>query len=146
MRAASWVGMSPEYSPNRSGAVSDRILVMSFKGESAKSTAAIELCLCLAVNGYRILTVDLDPLGSLTVFCGIQAELELDGPTTYDALRFEDPLTLSDVKVDLASARLILIAFETETVVVSLRLGEIRSTHQDLPSVKISAHLTRLSL
>ena len=50
--------------------------------------------------------------------------MEFDGPTIYDALRYEDPLPLSDVIVDtyfpgldLAPARLILSEFETETAV-----------------------------
>ncbi|MEP3296121.1 plasmid partitioning protein RepA [Tateyamaria sp.] len=100
------------------------IQLMNFKGGSAKSTATIHLCHYLALNGYRVLAVDLDPQGSLTGFCGLQTELEFDGPTIYDALRYEDPLPLSDVIVDsyfpgldLAPARLILSEFETETAV-----------------------------
>ena len=100
------------------------IQLMNFKGGSAKSTATIHLCHYLALNGYRVLAIDLDPQGSLTGFCGLQTELEFDGPTIYDALRYEDPLPLSDVIVDtyfpaldLAPARLILSEFETETAV-----------------------------
>ncbi|MEM9969462.1 MAG: plasmid partitioning protein RepA [Pseudomonadota bacterium] len=100
------------------------IQLMNFKGGSAKSTAAIHLCHYFALNGYRVLAVDLDPQGSLTGFCGLQTELEFDGPTVYDALRYEDPLPFSDVIVDtyfpgldLAPARLILSEFETETAV-----------------------------
>lgn len=100
------------------------IQLMNFKGGSAKSTATIHLCHYLALNGYRVLAIDLDPQGSLTGFCGLQTELEFDGATIYDALRYDDPLPLSDVIVDtyfpgldLAPARLILSEFETETAV-----------------------------
>lgn len=100
------------------------IQLMNFKGGSAKSTATIHLCHYLALEGYRVLAVDLDPQGSLTGFCGIQTELEFEGKTIYDALRYEEPLPLSDVIVDtyfpgldLAPARLILSEFETETAV-----------------------------
>ncbi len=98
------------------------VQLMNFKGGSAKSTAAIHLCHYLALRGYRVLAIDLDPQGSLTGFCGLQTELEFDGPTTYDALRYEDPLPFSDVIVDtyfpgldLAPSRLVLSEFETET-------------------------------
>ncbi|EPX78284.1 plasmid partitioning protein RepA [Litoreibacter arenae] len=100
------------------------IQLMNFKGGSAKSTATIHLCHYLALAGYRVLAVDLDPQGSLTGFCGLQTELEFDGATIYDALRYDDPLPLRDVIVDtyfpgldLAPARLILSEFETETAV-----------------------------
>lgn len=100
------------------------IQLMNFKGGSAKSTATIHLCHYLALSGYRVLAIDLDPQGSLTGFCGLQTELEFDGATIYDALRYDDPLPLSDVIVDtyfpgldLAPARLILSEFETETAV-----------------------------
>lgn len=98
--------------------------LMNFKGGSAKSTATIHLCHYLALNGYRVLAIDLDPQGSLTGFCGLQTESEFDGPTIYDALRYEDSLPLSVViadsyfpGLDLAPACLILSEFETETAV-----------------------------
>ena len=104
---------------------SDKLQViqfMNFKGGSAKSTAAIHLCHYLALNGYKTLAIDLDPQGSLTGFCGLQTELEFDGATVYDALRYEDPLPFGEVIVqtyfpglDLAPARLVLSEFETET-------------------------------
>lgn len=100
------------------------VQLMNFKGGSAKSTAAIHLCHYLALQGYRVLAIDLDPQGSLTGFCGIQPELEFDGNTIYDALRYDSPLPLRDVIVDtyfpcldLAPARLVLSEFETETAV-----------------------------
>lgn len=97
---------------------------MNFKGGSAKSTSAIQLCHYLALYGYRVLAIDLDPQGSLTGFCGIQTELEFNGTSIYDALRYDEPRPMSDAIVstyfpglDLAPARLILSEFETETAV-----------------------------
>jgi len=100
------------------------IQLMNFKGGSAKSTSAIHLCHYLALSGYRVLAVDLDPQGSLTGFCGIQTELEFDGASIYDAIRYDDPLPMADTimetyfpGLDLAPSKLILSEFETETAV-----------------------------
>ena len=100
------------------------IQLMNFKGGSAKSTSAIHLCHYLALQGYRILAIDLDPQGSLTGFCGIQPEIEFEGNSIYDALRYEDPVPMSGCiratyfpGLDLSPAQLILSEFETETAV-----------------------------
>lgn len=100
------------------------IQLMNFKGGSAKSTSAIHLCHYLALGGYRVLGIDLDPQGSLTGFCGIQTELEFEGASIYDALRYDDPVPMSEAIVEtyfpglhLAPARLVLSEFETETAV-----------------------------
>ncbi len=114
-----------KYLPGRRG--NDKLQViqlMNFKGGSAKSTSAIHLCHYLALNGYRVLAVDLDPQGSLTGFCGIQTELEFEGASIYDALRYDDPVPMSEAIVEtyfpglhLAPARLVLSEFETETAI-----------------------------
>ncbi len=98
--------------------------LMNFKGGSAKSTSSIHLCHYLALQGYRVLAIDLDPQGSLSGFCGIQTELEFDGVSIYDAIRYEDPVPMADCIVEtyfpglhLAPARLILSEFETETAI-----------------------------
>ncbi|CUJ98556.1 Sporulation initiation inhibitor protein soj [Ruegeria denitrificans] len=100
------------------------IQLMNFKGGSAKSTSAIHLCHYLALQGYRVLAIDLDPQGSLTGFCGIQPEIEFEGNSIYDALRYEDPAPMPECiratyfpGLDLSPAQLILSEFETETAV-----------------------------
>ena len=116
---------SGKYVPGRrDGDKLQVIQLMNFKGGSAKSTSAIHLCHFLALHGYRVLAIDLDPQGSLTGFCGIQTELEFDGASIYDALRYEDPVPMSDAIVEtyfpglhLAPAQLVLSEFETETAI-----------------------------
>ena len=100
--------------------------LMNFKGGSSKSTTTIHLAHYLALRGYRVLVVDLDPQGSLTSMCGISPEIEFDGLTIYDAIRYDAPVPLQDVIVEtyfpglsLAPARLLLSEFETESAVHS---------------------------
>lgn len=114
-----------KYVPGRRGSDKLQIIqLMNFKGGSAKSTSAIHLCHYLALNGYRVLAIDLDPQGSLTGFCGIQTELEFEGASIYDAIRYDDPLPMSDTIIqtyfpglDLAPAKLVLSEFETESAI-----------------------------
>lgn len=114
-----------KYVPGRRGGDKLQVIqLMNFKGGSAKSTSAIHLCHYLALNGYRVLAIDLDPQGSLTGFCGIQTELEFNGASIYDAIRYDDPVPMSDTIIEtyfpglhLAPAKLILSEFETETAV-----------------------------
>ncbi len=100
--------------------------LMNFKGGSSKSTMTIHLAHYLALKGYRVLAIDLDPQGSLTSMCGISPEIEFDGLTIYDALRYDAPVPLKDVVLEtyfpglsLAPSRLLLSEFETESAVHS---------------------------
>lgn len=100
--------------------------LMNFKGGSSKSTTTIHLAHYLALKGYRVLVVDLDPQGSLTSMCGISPEIAFDGLTVYDAIRYEDPMPFSEVVQEtyfpslyLAPSRLLLSEFETESAVHS---------------------------
>lgn len=100
--------------------------LMNFKGGSSKSTTTIHLAHYFALRGYRVLVVDLDPQGSLTSMCGISPEIEFDGLTVYDAIRYDDLVSMTEVVVptyfpglSLAPARLLLSEFETESAVHS---------------------------
>ena len=100
--------------------------LMNFKGGSSKSTTTIHLAHYFALRGYRVLAVDLDPQGSLTSMCGISPEIEFDGLTVYDAIRYDDPVGMAEVVVptyfpglSVAPARLLLSEFETESAVHS---------------------------
>ena len=100
--------------------------LMNFKGGSSKSTTTIHLAHYLALRGYRVLLVDLDPQGSLTSMCGISPEIEFDGLTIYDAIRYDDRVDMADVVqstyfpgLSIAPSRLILSEFETESAVHS---------------------------
>ena len=97
--------------------------VMNFKGGSGKTTTSAHLALYLALAGYRVLAIDLDPQASLTALHGVQPEFDLlDGGTLYDAIRYEDPVPIAEVirktyipNLDLIPGNLELMEFEHET-------------------------------
>jgi chromosome partitioning protein len=104
----------------------DKVQVLSFlnfKGGSGKTTSAVHNAQRLALKGYRVLCVDIDPQASLTTLFGYQPEYDfLHEGTVYDAIRYEDPLPLSEViqptffaGIDIAPGGLMLQEFEHET-------------------------------
>jgi chromosome partitioning protein len=99
------------------------ITVINFKGGSGKTTTAAHLAQKLALDGYRVLGIDLDPQASFSALHGFQPEFDLtDGGTLYDAIRYEDPLPLRDViqktyftGLDVIPGNLDLMEFEHDT-------------------------------
>ncbi|MGP9804913.1 plasmid partitioning protein RepA [Paracoccus sp. NSM] len=99
------------------------ITVINFKGGSGKTTTAAHLAQKLALDGYRVLAIDLDPQASLSALHGVQPEFDLpDGGTIYDAIRYDNPLPLRSViqktyftNLDLIPGNLDLMEFEHTT-------------------------------
>jgi len=99
------------------------ITVINFKGGSGKTTTAAHLSQKLALDGYRVLAIDLDPQASFSALHGFQPEFDLrDGGTLYDAIRYEDPLPLRQViqksyftNLDMVPGNLDLMEFEHDT-------------------------------
>ena len=99
------------------------ITVINFKGGSGKTTTAAHLAQKMALDGYRVLGIDLDPQASLSALHGFQPEFDLlDGGTLYDAIRYDDPVPLKDViqktyftNLDLIPGNLDLMEFEHDT-------------------------------
>lgn len=99
------------------------ISIVNFKGGSSKTTSAIHLAQRYALRGYKVLAIDMDPQASLTTMFGYRPEIEFaESGTIYDALKYEDPVPLSQVvrktyfhNLDLAPAGLLLSEYETET-------------------------------
>ena len=97
--------------------------VMNFKGGSGKTTSSAHLAQRLALKGYRVLAIDLDPQASLTALHGVQPEFDLlEGGTLYDAIRYHNPVPIADVirptyipGLDLIPGNLELMEFEHET-------------------------------
>ena len=100
------------------------IAVANFKGGSAKTTTTIYLAQYLALQGYRVLAIDLDPQASLSSMLGVQPEFDLlEGDTLYGAIRYDEKQRpLKDIirktyfaGLDLVPGNLELMEFEHET-------------------------------
>jgi chromosome partitioning protein len=99
------------------------ITVINFKGGSGKTTTAAHLAQKAALDGYRVLAIDLDPQASLSALHGYQPEFDLaDGGTLYDAIRYDNPCPLRDIirptyfgNLHLIPGNLELMEFEHDT-------------------------------
>ncbi|ABS34580.1 sporulation initiation inhibitor Soj [Clostridium botulinum] len=64
------------------------ISIFNQKGGVGKTTTSINLCSCLAMNGYKILNIDIDPQGNTTSGMGLDKNsLEL---SVYDVLTSDE--------------------------------------------------------
>jgi chromosome partitioning protein len=108
----------------RAGEKLQIIACANFKGGSAKTTTALYLAQYLALSGYRVLAVDLDPQASLSVMLGLQPEFDLsEGDTIYGAIRYDgrrrparDVLRKTYFDgLDIVPGNLELMEFEHET-------------------------------
>ena len=67
------------------------ITVANFKGGSAKTTTALYLSQFLALQGIRVLAIDLDPQASLSAMFGYQPEFDIaENETLYGAIRYDE--------------------------------------------------------
>lgn len=67
------------------------LAVTNFKGGSGKTTTSAHLAQYLALRGYRVLAIDLDPQASLSALFGVLPETDLaSNETLYAAIRYDD--------------------------------------------------------
>jgi chromosome partitioning protein len=67
------------------------VAITNFKGGSGKTTTAAHLAQYLALRGYRVLAIDLDPQSSLSALMGYQPETDVgENETLYGALRYDE--------------------------------------------------------
>ncbi|WP_019280633.1 plasmid partitioning protein RepA [Rhizobium grahamii] len=100
------------------------LAVTNFKGGSGKTTTSAHLAQYLALQGYRVLAVDLDPQASLSALLGVLPELDVaSNQTLYAAIRYDqERRDLSEVirptyfdGLDLVPGNLELMEFEHTT-------------------------------
>ncbi|MCZ4274163.1 plasmid partitioning protein RepA [Maritalea porphyrae] len=96
----------------------------NFKGGSAKTTTTVHLAHYLALQGYRVLTIDMDPQASLSAMFGFQPELDVgQNETIYAAMRYDEQRKpISEVirktyfdGLDLVPGNIEVMEFEYET-------------------------------
>ena len=118
--------------PRRTGDEQCQIIaVTNFKGGSSKTSTTIHLAHYLALRGYRVLAVDLDPQASLTALHGNLPNFDYrGGDTLYSAIRFEDPIPTRSIihqthiaGFDVICAGLELTEFETAVALEMRRAG-----------------------
>lgn len=118
--------------PRRTGSEQCQIIaVTNFKGGSSKTSTTIHLGHYLALRGYRVLAVDLDPQASLTALHGNLPNFDYrGGDTLYSAIRFEDPIPTRSIihqthiaGFDVICAGLELTEFETAVALEMRRAG-----------------------
>ncbi|MCA0422188.1 MAG: plasmid partitioning protein RepA [Proteobacteria bacterium] len=118
-------GRGRDYDPTRRpGEKLQVIAVTNFKGGSGKTTTTAHFAQYLALQGFRVLAVDLDPQASLSALFGVQPEFDV-GPnrTLYGAIRYDDERRpLADILrktyfdgIDLVPGNLELQEFEHTT-------------------------------
>lgn len=108
------------------------VALANFKGGSAKTTTSVHFAHYLALKGYRVLAVDLDPQASMSAMFGHQPEFDVgDNETVYGALRYDDQRrsvreiirpTYFD-GLDLIPGNIEVMEFEHETPRVLARKG-----------------------
>ena len=100
------------------------ISVANFKGGSGKTTTAAHLAQYLALHGYRVLAIDLDPQASLSALHGYQPEFDIgENETLYGAIRYDgDRRELKDIirhtyipGLDIVPGNIELMEFEHES-------------------------------
>lgn len=71
------------------GEGTSKLLVYNLKGGVSKTSTAVNLSQFLALRGFKVLLIDLDPQASCSDLFDIQADL--DGiPSIYDVLRYDE--------------------------------------------------------
>lgn len=111
--------------PQRRGNEHLQVLAATnFKGGSAKTTTTVHLAHYLALQGYRVLAIDLDPQASLSAMFGFQPEMDVgENETIFAALRYDDQRKpISEVirktyfdGLDLVPGNIEVMEFEYET-------------------------------
>jgi chromosome partitioning protein len=128
----------PEQRHEKSGSepgtdLAEVISLANQKGGVAKTTSTLNLAVALAEMGNRVLCIDLDPQGNLTMSQGIDPET-LD-KSMYNVL--VDDLPISEVihncEIDIAVASLDLAGAE---IAMSTKIGRERSLERALSEVR----------
>ena len=112
-----------------------RAKVISFanqKGGVAKTTTTLNLAVAFAESGHKVLCIDLDPQGNLTMSQGIDPDKV--GTSMFDVLVHHIPLTdvIHEREIDIAVASIDLAGAE---IAMSTQIGRERSLEKAIAGV-----------
>ncbi|MEO0387907.1 MAG: plasmid partitioning protein RepA [Pseudomonadota bacterium] len=107
------------------------VAVANFKGGSGKTTTTAHLAQYLALRGFKVLAVDLDPQASLSSLFGHQPEADVASfETLYGAIRYDNARPIGEVirqtyftGLDIIPGNLELHEFEHETPRILMERG-----------------------
>jgi chromosome partitioning protein len=110
----------------------DVIAFANQKGGVAKTTTTLNLAVAFAESGYRVLCVDLDPQGNLTMSQGIDPDKV--EKSLYDVLVNDMPISeiIQKREIDIAVASIDLAGAE---IAMSTKIGRERSLEKALKEV-----------
>ncbi len=113
--------------------LADVISLANQKGGVAKTTSTLNLAVALSELGNKVLCVDLDPQGNLTMSQGIDPDKV--EKSMYDVLVDEVPITevIAHCEIDIAVASLDLAGAE---IAMSTKIGRERSLERALAEVR----------
>lgn len=110
-----------------------KLLCYNLKGGVSKTSTVANLAQFLALRGFKVLIVDLDPQASCSDLFDVQADLD-DIPSIYDVLCYEDveegiqPIPMADAvqatyfdNIDIVPGSISLTEFEYETASAAAR-------------------------
>jgi chromosome partitioning protein len=121
-----------EAEPEGSVKTAEVIAFANQKGGVAKTTTTLNLAVAFAESGHRVLCVDLDPQGNLTMSQGIDPDKV--EKSLYDVLVHDMPISEIIVKkeIDIAVASIDLAGAE---IAMSTKIGRERSLEKALKEV-----------
>jgi chromosome partitioning protein len=110
----------------------DVIVFANQKGGVAKTTTTLNLAVAFAESGYRVLCIDLDPQGNLTMSQGIDPDKV--EKSLYDVLVNDMPIreVILEREIDIAVASIDLAGAE---IAMSTKIGRERSLEKALKEV-----------
>ena len=117
-----------------------KICIFNQKGGVGKTTTNINLCACLAMEGYKVLTIDIDPQGNTTSGLGLDKrnlEMSMYDVITSDAslkdviLKSElvQNLDIAPSTMELAGAEVEVIGKENREVILANKIKEIEDDY-----------------
>ncbi|WP_234118405.1 ParA family protein [Clostridium hydrogenum] len=116
------------------------ISIFNQKGGVGKTTTNINLCTYLAIKGYKVLTIDIDPQGNTTSGLGIDKNILKS--SMYDVLTNDESienvvqecqliknLYIAPSTIELAGAEVELIKIENREVILKNKINNIKEKY-----------------